>query len=618
MVSMIRQHSGAVVVAAAMVAAALPNGLFEPGAFAAAGIVIWAAVGAGMIGRILPVTSVGRYAAAAGICLATIAAIATLSLAWAADQGRAFEEATRAWVYLGLFVLAACTASGRGRREWVTGLTIGLTVVGALALFAYLEPGILDSGKPEVANAAGRLAYPIGYWNAVASMLAAGAVLLAFWGGRAAERRLRSVAVALMPPVLLATWLTHSRGGIVAVLVGWSVLVAAGHQRRRKILAIAIGAAGGLLLVLVASRMNALTGGLLNDTRRTEGDWLLALALVVSGAAGLLAWRSDGWWPLIQIERRVAVAAGWVAAGALLIGLIAWNPVERFNEFRKPPAAHAAPGVTELSSHGRWQFWTAAVDAFADRPLDGVGAGGFEEYWAQHGTVQRFVRNPHSLPLQQAAELGLIGLIPLAGFVAAVGAAAWRRLGYGRTRDPGVLLAVVATAAVGALVDWTWQFPAVVAPAVICVALLTSSAQPKLLTGGGRRLAAVALIAGWAGLAAACLVAIGELELSRSRDAASAGHLDSAIARAKDARAVEPWSGAPYTQLELLEERRRDYDQALAYLKAAEARDSQDWRLALIEARVQNRLGDRAAANRARRRAYDLILTLYRVRRNQR
>jgi O-antigen ligase len=326
---------------------------------------------------------------------------------------------------------------------------------------------------------------------------------------------------------------------------------------------------------------------------------LLALALFITAATALIDTRVDGWWPLIRISPPVRRAAPWVAAGVVLIAVVAWNPVERFNEFRKPPAANAAPGVTELSSHGRWQFWKAAVDAFESQPVRGLGAGGFEEYWAQHGTIQRFVRNPHSLPLQQAAELGLIGLIPLAGLLAAIGSAAWRRLSHGRRRDPAVLLAVIVTAAVGAAVDWTWQFPVVIGPAVICAALLTSSSLPKLLTGGGRRLGLAAMVAGWIALAAASMVAIGELEHSRSRDAASAGNLDSAVARARDARDVEPWSGAPYTQLALVEERRRDIPLALAYLHAAQVRDSEDWRLYLIEARLQTRLGNKPAAKRA-------------------
>jgi hypothetical protein len=596
---MIRQHTGAIVVAAAMIIAAFPHGLFEPGAYAAAGIVIWALVIPGVIGQILPRYSVGQTAVAAGISLAAIAAIATLSTGWAHDQGRAFDEGVRAWAYLGLFILAAGTASGAGRREWVTGLTFGLTVVAGIALFAYLQPGTFDSGRPEVASAAGRLAYPIGYWNATASMLAAGIVLLSFWGARAATLGVRSLAVAAIPFSLLAVWLTHSRGGVAAVIVGWIALVVATTSRRRQLVAILVGAAGGLVLILIARPMHALTSGLLNDSRNSEGNWLTLLAVVVTIVTAVVAWRTDGWWPRVRVAPRTRIVIRWVVLGAVLIGVILWNPIHRFNEFRQPPAQGARAGVTQVSSHGRWQFWTVAVDAFEDHPLDGLGAGGFEEYWAQHGTIQRFITNPHSLPLQQGSELGLLGLIPLAGLIGAIAVAAWRRVAQARGRDAAVLLAVVVSAAVGAAVDWTWQFPVVIAPAIVCAALLTASAHPKLLTGGGRRLGLGLLLTGWLAIAACSLVAIGELELARSREAANAGHLDSAIDRARDARSVEPWSGEPNIQLALLEEQRHDYPLALAYLSAARDRDSADWRLAVIEARIRLKLGQGPAAHQA-------------------
>ncbi len=47
----------------------------------------------------------------AGLCLAGTALLAAASVGWASDQGRAFEEAVRVSFYLGLFTLAACTAS---------------------------------------------------------------------------------------------------------------------------------------------------------------------------------------------------------------------------------------------------------------------------------------------------------------------------------------------------------------------------------------------------------------------------------------------------------------------------------------------------------------------------
>ncbi len=174
-------------VAAAVVIAAFAQGLFDPTGYAAASIVIWAAVVAGLVGRALPSAPVGWLAAAAGLCLAATAVLATASVAWASDQGRAFDEAVRVSFYLGLFVIAVCTATRAGRAQWLGGLAGGLGVVAVIALFSYLQPGILDSGASDVPNAAGRLSYPIGYWNGTAALLAAAATLLAYGGVTGAD-----------------------------------------------------------------------------------------------------------------------------------------------------------------------------------------------------------------------------------------------------------------------------------------------------------------------------------------------------------------------------------------------------------------------------------------------
>src|SRR4029453_4644563 len=102
---------------------------------------------------------VARTAAVAGASLAGVAAIALASVAWASDQGRAFEEAVRASAYLGLFTLAVCTASSGGRRQWIAGLTVALGALSMLALLSYLQPGLLDSGELErlIPKDAGRL-----------------------------------------------------------------------------------------------------------------------------------------------------------------------------------------------------------------------------------------------------------------------------------------------------------------------------------------------------------------------------------------------------------------------------------------------------------------------------
>ena len=112
-----------------------------------------------------------------------MAAITLASMAWASDQGRAFEEAVRVSAYLGLFTPVYAASAG-GRRQW-RGLTVGLGAVSILALVSYPQPGLLDSGELErlIPSDAGRLSYPIGYWNGAAALLAA-VILLAYAGAR--------------------------------------------------------------------------------------------------------------------------------------------------------------------------------------------------------------------------------------------------------------------------------------------------------------------------------------------------------------------------------------------------------------------------------------------------
>jgi hypothetical protein len=603
--SIIRQHAGAGLVAAGIFTAGLAEGFFQPTAYAAASIVIWAALIAGLVGRALPAARVGRTAAAAGLCLAGTAVLATASVAWASDQGRAFEEAVRVSFYLALFSLAVCTATAGARREWLGGLAAGLGALSVVALFAYLQPGILDSGHSEIPNAAGRLSYPTGYWNATAALLAAAAILLAHEGVRAPSGGLRAAATAAIPVAVLGIWLSSSRGGAGALIIGWAVLVAASADRPRQLLTIAIGAGGAAILIVAAEQMDPLTSGLLDSARRADGDRMSALAVVVAAVAAAVAWRLDGARPRLRIPRGAVVAAGAVAAVALVAAVIALNPAERFREFKAPPPASGGVpvGAAGVSSNGRWQFWSEAVDAFESAPLGGVGAGGYEDYWARHADVPLFVRNPHSLPLQQGAELGLPGIALFLGFVAAVVAAARRRLAAGLAGDAGVLVAVLAAGAAGAAVDWTWEVPAAFGPAVVCAGLLTASAPSRQLSRAGYWLGVGSVALAWVGIIAGGLVVLSELQLDQSRDAAAANRIDDGIHRAEEARTVQPWSAEPYTQLVLLEEQRGDVEQALADLRKAEARDSEDWRLPLIEARLQQTRGDEPAARTALERA---------------
>ena len=610
MASIIRQHAGTCLVAAAVIVAAMGNGLFEPTGFAAASIVIWAAVITGLIARGLPTGPVGRLAAVAGLCLAGTAILGAASVGWAADQGSAFEEAVRVSFYLGLFTLAACTATRAGRVEWLAGLTVGLTSVTVIALFSFLQPGTLGSGTSDLPNAGGRLSYPVGYWNGEAALLAATATLLAYAAYRAPWRAWRAVATAAIPVAILALWLTHSRGGGAALVIGWVVLVATtpASDRSRQLIRIAIATLGAAILIGASEPFRHLTDSVVGSARRTDGDWMSAICVLVAAVTGVLAWRADEFAPRRRVPRRVGIGIGLGAIVALVLAAIALNPGRGFHEFRAPPSTHAGfpTNSPELGSNGRWQLWRGALDAFEAKPIAGLGAGGFEDWWGRHASVAIFVRNPHSLPLQQAAELGTPGILLFGGFVVALVVAARRRLRRGFGGDAGILVAVVAAGAIGALVDWTWEIPAVFAPAAICSALLLASAPSRPLERDGYWLGVATVAAAWIAMVAGGLVTLTELELDQSRSAASASKIGDAIDRARAAKTVQPWSAEPYVQLSLLEAQQGNFPSALANLRQAEQRDSQDWRLALIEASLASRRGDQAAAGRAIARAEQL------------
>jgi hypothetical protein len=608
MISTLRQHTGAALVAAALAAAAIAEGLFNPTSYAAASLVIWAAVIAGLVARALPTGPVSRPAAAAGLCLAATAVLATASVAWASDQGRAFEEAVRVSFYLGLFVLAVCTATRGGRRDWIAGIGAGLGLVTILALFAYLQPGTLGSGHSDIPNAAGRLSYPVGYWNGAGALLATTAVLFAYWAVTAGTRAWRSVSAAMIPLAVLGIWLTSSRGAGVALFIGCLILIGASADRFRQVVGIAVGGAGAVALIALATQLGDLTSGVDNSAMRSDGDLMSVACVVIAVATAGVAWWSDGWRVRLHLSRRLVPIVGALCLVGLAAGIVAADPGERIHDFETaPPAQGGMPvGASDLSSNGRWQFWGEAIDALEADPIGGLGAGGFENWWGKHATVALFVRNPHSLPLQQAAELGVPGIALFAGFVIVLAVAGVRRLRSQPLGDTGILLAVVAAGGVGAAVDWTWEIPAVFGPAVVCAALLLASAPSRPLERDGYWLGVGTVTAAWVAMVAAGLVVLTQLELDQSRSAAEANRLGESIDRARAAKTVQPWSSEPYTRLALLEFENGDVDQAMSSLDEAKERDPDDWRLWLIEATLLRRSGARAASQVAYARAQNL------------
>jgi O-antigen ligase len=107
-----------------------------------------------------------------------------------------------------------------------------------------------------------------------------------------------------------------------------------------------------------------------------------------------------------------------------------------------------------------------ALKAFEAQPFHGVGAGGWSVWWLRDRTVNEFAQDAHSLPLQTAAELGLVGLLALGMLVFGVAAAARRAHRTFPTMAAGPIAGLVVYAAHAPL-DWDWQMPGVTLVAMV-------------------------------------------------------------------------------------------------------------------------------------------------------
>ena len=186
-------------------------------------------------------------------------------------------------------------------------------IVAALALLSRFEPSF--GGDKELGTflpaAAGRLSYPIGYWNGLAAVMAIAVVLLVWLGGQARALWVRAASVALIPWPILVIYLASSRGGVIAGVAGLAVLLGLGPARARMVAGLALGGAGGGLLVLLASRQHELVNGLGDSAAAAQGDQMLAVSIAIVLAVGLLRLLLDPSIARIEVPARVTRAIGW-------------------------------------------------------------------------------------------------------------------------------------------------------------------------------------------------------------------------------------------------------------------------------------------------------------------
>lgn len=613
---------GRALVAAAVVVLAVDGGTYGLVGRHSLAIAVWWLIALGVGFGILRLPARRSPQGITGAFLASFALLVGVSVIWAANAEAAFLEFDRAALYVGVFALAALSAPRVGLCAWCDGFAIGVSAVTALALASRFYPSQLASHDlPRfLPGSADRLSYPVDYWNGLGVLLAIGIPMLLRLAVVASRAAWRGLAAAALPAVAAAIYLTASRGGTATAILATAVFIALAADRWAALQAACAALLGSTAAILILlDRRELVDGPFGSAAASAQGRTaavLVALACIVTGVLhGIASGR-------VHHFPRPRPGVGWATVGfAALLAVVlvaASNPRKQLSAFAQPPTTITLAQNDFVNSHllsaeggGRWQFWRAALDQFESRPLLGHGAGSYEAWWAEHGSIPVFVRYAHSLYLEVLGELGLVGIILL---LAALGSAVFAGAkAVTRARDPerttiGALIAGATGFLVAAGIDWMWQLTVVTVVGVACLGLLAASGS-KPESGPApqaRRLRALVVFAALVVAVCEILPLLTQIELQRSQEAARRGDTAEARAHALAAARVEPWAAAPHLQLALVDEQRRDLHSARLFIRRALDRDPHGWRLWLVSARIETKLRAIGAAKQSLARAAHL------------
>jgi O-antigen ligase len=417
--------------------------------------------------------------------LAALVAWSYLSLLWSDMPGDGLTASNKFLLYLlTAWILALLPWTARSVSVLLGSWVAGVTVVCAISL--------LDAHGTENIGAffiEGRYLDPIGYANGVSALPA-----MAFFPAFVLACR-RETPASLRPPALAASvlllefsLLPQSRGALIGLIVAVPLFVLLMPDRLRLILP-----------GLVVAGATALAAGPLYDvydvaTQATEGTpnppavgpvldhavnqvFLSSALALVAGVVLVLLDRGvrPGEVAIQRARRGVAVAMGVLAVIAVAVvigenGTIRDKADEAWDTFKsgKDTPAQEGARLTTVYADQRYDYFKVAYEAFEEKPVAGIGFGGYERRYTRDRAHEKPSRYAHDLWLRVMGELGLVGILLLVGFlVAGPGRAAWLRRRLDGPRA-ALVAAVVCSSIyffVHASFDWLEEFPGLASPA---------------------------------------------------------------------------------------------------------------------------------------------------------
>jgi O-Antigen ligase len=601
----------------------LNGGGYDPIVRDQIGIAVWWGVLLGLGVGALPLNRL-RYGSwlALGLLAAYVGWVA-LSCIWTDATHNTVEDVGKVVTYLGVFSLALSIRGEKGARRMVSALGAGIAVIALVALISRLHPAWVPAASQTVEQFKGnrfRLAYPLGYWNADASLVAIGLPLLLYGASSARHTITRALAAAALPALALMVYFTFSRGGMLAATFGVAVFFALAHDRLPKAVTILTAGAGAAILVVASHQRHALAEGFANAAGHHQGNQVLVMTLVVCAGVGLIQaglttaikYGQRPAWTVVSRRASLIILAGTLSV--VLVAAVALGGPGKashaWSEFKAAKGTtNSAARLESFSSNGRWPIWHSALEENSSAPFLGRGAGSFEGWWAQHKSRTEYVQNAHSLYLEALAELGLIGFALLVGFLAWVfvaGGRTYRRASSRRRTQIAAALAGCAAFCLGSAYDWLWQI------AVLPIAFLLLASV--IVSAGDRHSGKPFPIAGrlvGAAISVVAMVAIAiplssSIAVQKSQAEFRAGNLSGALVHASDARHATPFAAQPWIQEALVLEAQGQSGAALRSAREATRVEPKEWRAWVVRSRLEAMTGHSAAALSAYRQARNL------------
>lgn len=555
------------------------------------------------------------------IAFVALATLTTLSLLWSIAPDLSWIEANRTLTYLVMFAagLALARLTPGSWSVLLKGLLIGAGAVVCYALASRIWPSTLAADELYA-----RIGQPYGYWNAV-GVTAALAIPPAVWLGarRAGHGPANALAYPLLGLLVVALFLSYSRGALAAAVVAMIFWFAFVPLRLRSLAVLGVSVVGAVPVIVWALSRDAFTKDLVplsvRESAAGEFGLLLLTMCVALLAIGLMVgFRVSREAPSPRIRRRVGLAA---AAVTVLIPLVAFTSVafsqrgltgtisNRFHALTSETATTSGgPQRLTQTSSSRGRYWRNAEHIFSAHPLDGTGAGTFGTARLRYRKDVLVARHAHGFFAQTMADMGILGLVVVLAFAAAWLAAVFKTTG-GRLRfwRPGGspwdaervgVMALALSALVFGLhssIDWTWFVPGCAVMGIFVAGFVAGRGPlPVLRTAGGGTLAPAGpplphSARGWLlpkdplRIGAAIAVAIAAIlcawavyQPQRSDSAATdalslaaQGKLQAALKKADHAHNLNPLSPKPLLVRAAVQDSGGDTKDALATLESA-------------------------------------------------